>query len=216
MTSNGNVNHSTNGHGVLLKPLSSPKESVQGKVEKQTRQAHIRNLSRLATLSTQVISENESPTSQTEINSTVVEDILAHGATTTLFGEIFSELIQKDRGLSREELNQKLINWILKVPSLKAKLDDLPEDVQGYVEEFGRCDLNDKEAVPKIHGFKRPTSPISARNCEALKSAWEKQYEVDGGMGHPSVVEGDGDAVKYVDKIVFKNWGDTVESTPAV
>src|SRR5271169_6618345 len=122
VAANGNVINGTNG---VLKTTStlSIADSVF-KVQKQTRQAHIRNLSRLANLSTQVIVGESSPHKSSEYSiSSTVEEILA--------------LIQK-KELTREELDQKLINWLSKLPALKEKIAGLPEDVRNHVEEFGK------------------------------------------------------------------------------
>src|SRR5436190_2867832 len=204
VAANGNVINGTNG---ILNPTTklSVAESV-AKVQKQTRQAHIRNLSRLANLSTQVIGgESSSPHKSSEHSiSSTVEEILAHGATTTFFGEIFA-LIQK-RELTREELDQKLISWLLKLPALKEKVEGLPEDVRKHVEEFGQWDFSSTEKL-RVQGFRRPT-PAAARKCAGLKAAWEEQYEVDGGNGYRGVVENNGDTVMYVEHSVFQNWGD--------
>jgi hypothetical protein len=204
VTTNGTVLNGV--HGIQK---ASTADSVE-KVHKQTRQAHIRNLSRLASLSTQVIGESSATTTPTEQIDSTVDEILAHGATTTFFGEILA-LIQK-KELTREELDQKLLNWIFKIPGFKAKFDKLPENVQKLVEEFAESDLH---SLPTVYGFRKPT-PIAARKCAGLKAAWEEQFKIDGGTGYPGVVEGDGEAVKYVDKAVFQNWGETVQSTPAV
>jgi hypothetical protein len=212
VAANGSVINGTNG---IFKPTPtlSTAESV-AKVQKQTRQAHIRNLSRLANLSTQVISgESSSPHKSSEHSiSSTVEEILAHGATTTFFGEIFA-LIQK-KELTREELDQKLINWLFKLPALKEKVEGLPDDVRKHVEEFGKWDFSLRERL-RVPGFRRPT-PAAARKCAGLKAAWKEQYELDGGNGYPSVVENNGDTVMYVENSVFQNWGDTIQNTPAV
>ena len=175
---------------------------LSAKLQKQVRQAHLRNFGRLATLSTQVI---EKP------SGVDAEEILAHGATTTFFGEIFS-LIQRNE-LTREELDQRLINWMLRVPAIKENYNALPENVRGYVEDFRLADI--KKERTGVTGFRRPT-PFAARKCAGLKKAWEGQLKLDGGKKFPEVVENNGEIVVYIERAVFKNWGETVESTPAV
>jgi hypothetical protein len=189
---------------------SSPADLVD-KLQKQTREAHVRNLSRLANLSVPVIGGTAKPAS---LNSTV-DEILAHGATTTLFGEIFA-LIQKHK-LTREELDQKLINWAFIVPGVKEKFDSIPEDTRKHVEEFRGCDLSrPREELPKATGFKKPMNPVTKKKCASLKAAWEKQFAIDGGAKYPHIVENNGERVRYVEKVPFENWGATVHSTPAV
>lgn len=188
-------------NGTITNGTTKSNESVV-KLQKQFRQAHLRNFGRLATLSTQVI---EKP------SAFDAEDILAHGATTTFFGEIFS-LIQRNE-LTREELDQRLMNWILRVPAIKEKYNTLPENVRRYVEEFRYADI--KKLRMEATGFRRPT-PVAARKCTGLREAWEEQLKLDGGKKFSEVVENNGEIVAYVEKAVFKNWGETVRSTPAV
>ena len=171
--------------------------------------AHVRNLSRLVNLSVPVMGGTTAAT----FGSTV-EEIIAHGATTTLFGEIFS-LIQKDE-LTREELDHKLVNWVLRVPGVQARYDKLSEDMKRCVEEFKVWGGKARDRIPGTGGFKKPMSPVSARRLEGMKLAWQEQCKVDGGKKYPGIVENTGEPVIYVEKLVFKNWGETVESTPAV
>jgi len=172
--------------------------------------AHVRNLSRLANLSVPVMGGT---TTAATFGSTV-EEILAHGATTTLFGEIFS-LIQRDE-LTREEVDQKLVNWVLRVPGVQARYDKLPEDIKECIEEFKSSGGKARDRIPRTKGFKKPMSPISARRVEGMKLAWKEQCKLDGGQKYPGIVENTGEPVIYIEKLQFKNWGETVESTPAV
>jgi hypothetical protein len=188
----------------------SPGEEIVNVLHKQTRQAHIRNLSRLANLTTPVL---QGAAKRDSIDSTV-EEILAHGATTTFFGEIFS-LIQRHE-INREELDQKLVNWALKVPPVKEKFNALPEEIRTHVEQFKDRDLSAEGVGDVGHGFKKPMSAATARKCAELRDAWEKQYQMDGGKKFPEVVENTGEPVRYVEKLLFRNWGETVENTPAV
>jgi hypothetical protein len=188
-------------NGTIANGTTKSNDSV-AKLQKQVRQAHLRHFSRLATLSTQV---SEKP------SGVDVDDILAHGATTTFFGEIFS-LIQRNE-LTREELDQRLINWILRVPAIKEKFNALPENVRGHVEGFRLADT--KKGRMEVRGFRRPTRS-AARKCAELKETWEEQLKLDGGKKFPAILENNGEIVVYVEKAVFKNWGETVESTPAV
>ena len=189
-------------NGTITNGTAKTNDSGHAKLQKQVRQAHLRHFTRLATLTTQVI---ETP------SRVDVEEILAYGATTTFFGEIFA-LIQRNE-LTREELDQRLINWILRVPAIKAKFDTLPESVQGHVEEFRLADV--KKGRTEARGFRRPT-PFAARKCAGLRDGWEAQLKLDGGKKFSAVAENNEEAVVYVERAVFKNWGETVESTPSV
>lgn len=203
----------SNGTRVLEKRAQGEgKKNANGTKDMVTmlQNAHVRNLSRLANLSVPVISGT---TTAATFGSTV-EEILAHGATTTLFGEIFA-LIQKDE-LTREELDHKLVNWVLRVPGVQARFDKLPADIRGCVDEFRVWGGKARDRIPGTRGFKKPMTPITKKRVEGIKFAWQEQCKVDGGRKYPEIVENTGEPVKYVEKLVFKNWGDTVESTPAV
>ena len=191
------------------------KEHLEGKkngtdIVTTLQKAHVRHLSRLANLSVPVIGGT---TTAATFGSTV-DEILAHGATTTLFGEIFS-LIQKDE-LTREELDQKLLNWVLRVPGVQAKYEKLPKDIRQCVEEFRGLGGKARDRIPGIKGFKKPMTLVQARKVEGIKRAWREQCTIDGGRKYSEIVENTGEPVMYVENLVFKNWGETVESTPAV
>jgi hypothetical protein len=198
----------TNGHSNGVNGKKTP--ATLSKVQTATRQSHVRNLSRLANFSTQVIS---STPESAEPDSTV-DEILSHGATTTFFGEIIA-LIQQGK-LTREELDQKLLHWILTIPGARKKFERLSDETKGYVEDFKGADLRKGKGVPG-EGFKRPRESLRVHRCEAeMKAAWADQVKADGGKGCPSVVENDGRPVRYVNKATFKNWGETVETKPSV
>ena len=202
----------SNGHASanVINGLKSSGEEIIDTLHKQTRRAHVRNLSRLANLTTPVL---QGSVKRDSIDSTV-EEILAHGATTTFFGEIFS-LIQRHE-ISREELDQKLVNWVLRVPNVKEKFNALPTEIRRHVEGFRDRDLSADGVGIVGQGFKKPMSFATARKCAELRDAWEKQYQMDGGRKFIEVVENSGEPVRYIEKVLFKNWGETVENTPAV
>jgi hypothetical protein len=173
--------------------------------------AHVRNLSRLANLSVPVVGGTTTASSFTS----TVDEILAHGATTTLFGEIFS-LIQKNE-LTREDLDHRLLNWVLRVPGVLSKFEKLPEEIRRCVEEFRLHGGRTRErGSNRMRTFKKPMNPTSVRRVAGIRDAWKEQCKVDGGLRFPGIVENTGDPVMYVEKLQFKNWGETVESTPAV
>lgn len=118
--------------------------------------------------------------------------------------------------MSREELDQKLINWALKIPGLKEKFDTLPDPVKKIMNDFKDADLSDDGWKGKASGFRLPCSPKMAMKMAKLKQMWDEQTKADGGNNYDGVVEGDGSAVLYVQKFPFENWGDTVKNTPAV
>jgi hypothetical protein len=200
----------TNGHSNGVNGKKTP--ATLSKVQKATRQSHVRNLSRLANFSTQV--RSTSTPESAEPDSTV-DEILSHGATTTFFGEIIA-LIQRGK-LTREELDQKLLHWVLTIPGARQKFERLSDQTKGFVEEFKGADLRKGKGVLGGVGFKRPRESLRAHRCEAeMKTAWAEQVKADGGKGYPSVVENDGRPVRYVNKATFTNWGETVETKPSV
>jgi len=200
----------TNGHSNGVNGKKTP--AKLSKVQTATRQSHVRNLSRLANFSTQVISTSRPESAEPD---STVDEILSHGATTTFFGEIIA-LIQRGK-LTREELDQKLLHWVLTIPGARQKFEKLSDETKGFVEEFKAADLRKgKEVLPGV-GFKRPRESLRAHRCETeMKAAWGEQVKVDGGNGYPAVVENDGLPVRYVNKATFTNWGETVETKPSV
>ena len=184
------------------------------KVQKATRQSHIHNLSRLATLSTQIISSDSPHTPPDETHSTV-DEIISHGATTTFFGEILA-LIQAGE-LTREELDQKLLNWILTIPGARKTFERFDSRTKGHIQEFRRADLRKGKGDSTVGvRFKRPHT-LKIHHCvQELRDSYEEQLKIDGGKLYPSVVENDGRPVRYINKKTFQNWGDTVETKPSV
>ena len=187
-------------------PAAELVKNLQSEVE----QAHVKTLSHLVNLSVPVVGG----TAKSASIDAAVEKVLAHGETTMFFGEVFS-LFQKG-SLTREELDQRLVNWLLKIPELKGKFDDLPENIRACVDQFKDCDLKQEDPVPLPNGFKPPPTAATAKKIEKLKTAWEEQLKIDKGLKYPDVVEKDGNNVMYVEKFVFENWGETIENTPAV
>jgi hypothetical protein len=185
-----------------------PAGQLVSKLFQQTRASHIRSLNRLANLSVPVIGGTATPT---DLKNTV-EEVLAHGATTSLFGELFSGTVEGR--VKREEFDQKLINWIFQVPELRRKISDLEPEVQNYIEEFRKTDLSVQSM--NVEGFQRPLSGNCGRKVGRIKVAWEEQFKIDGGRKYSGILEGNGDPVIYIEKIVFENWGETVENIPAV
>jgi hypothetical protein len=176
--------------------------------------AHTDTLSLLADLSIPVAGQTAKPSA---IANTLA-DVRAQGETINFFSDIFERTQQTGGKVSREELDQKFVNWALKVPGLKEKFDDLPDDVKKIVDQFKDADLSqDGHAGEKAaEEFRLPTSPKTALKATKLKTLWEEQVRVDGGKKYDGVVENDGTPVAYVEKFPFENWGDTVKNTPAV
>jgi hypothetical protein len=186
-------------------------EQVVDKVTRQTRHAHVRNLSRLANLSVPIIHGSK----EHNIRSSV-QEIVSHGATTVLFGEIFNLLLDKNGspGVSREELDQKLMNWILKVPGVSERFGALDGTARDHVERFRSTDMKSWDG--KVDGFKRPLTPAVAKKCGEMKKAWEAQLKKDGGRKFKEILEANGERVVYIENTKFENWGDTVNKTPSV
>jgi len=104
----------------------------------------------------------------------------------------------------------------MKIPELKGKFDELPENIRTCVDKFKDCDLSQEDHVSVAEGFKCPPTAATAKKIENLRTAWEKQFSEDKGNKYSDVVEKNGDKVMYVDNFAFENWGQTVKNTPAV
>jgi len=184
------------------------------KVQKATRQSHVHNLSRLATLSTQIISSDSPRTPPDDTHSTV-DEIISHGATTTFFGETLA-LVQAGE-LTREELDQKLLNWILTIPGARKQFERFEGGTKKYVREFQKADLRKGKGVSTVGvRFNRPQT-LKIHHCvQALQDSYAEQLKIDGGKMYPSVVENDGRPVRYIKNQTFENWGSTVETKPSV
>jgi hypothetical protein len=138
----------------------------------------------------------------------------AHEETTTFFTELHS---RSQKGiLTREETDQRWLNCVLKIPGMREKYDDLPHNLQAYVDQFKSHDLT-TEFVPSAGPTKFPPKIATAKKITQLKAMLEEQYKLDKGEKYPNVVENDGANVAYVEKLnVFENWGETVKNTPSV
>lgn len=179
-------------------------------IESEIEQAQVKTLSRLANLSVPVVGR----TAQPESIESAIEKVLAHGETTVLFGQLFS-LFNKG-ALTREDLDQRLVNWALKIPGLKEKYDELPDETRRCVDQFKDSDLSQENPVPLSGGFKYPHSSSTIKKIASLKAACQKQFDSDKGLTYPDIVENNGDKVMYVEKFAFENWGETIKNTPAV
>lgn len=191
----------------------------------QTRKAHADTLQALTTLLgplSATASTSKQPSSiPKDTLSTAVDEVQSHAATTTFFGDLFSLIQQKGDNVSRHEIDQKLLNWGLAIPGVKEKLAALPPDLATSVEHFHKSDVSTlKETGEGVtwlpEGFQRPMNPKSYKKYTAVRKAWEAQNKRDGGKKYDPVVEKDGTPVKYVEDLLFENWGDTVVNTPGV
>ena len=187
-----------------------PATELVKNLQNEIAQAQVKTLSRLANLSVPVVGA----TAKSGSLDAAIEGVLAHGETTLFFGQVFS-LFQKGL-LTREELDQRLIQWAMKIPELRGKFDELPENIRTCVDKFKDCDLSQEDYASVAEGFQRPPTAATAKKIENLKTAWEKQFNVDQGIKYSNVVEKNGDKVMYVDNFAFENWGETVRNTPAV
>jgi len=187
-------------------PAADLVKNIQSEID----QAQVKTLTRLANLSVPVLGRTAHP----ESIDSAVEKVLAHGETTVLFGQLFSSFHKGT--LTREDLDQRLVNWALKIPGLKEKFDELPNETRKAVDQFKDSDLGQNNPVPLSSGFKTPPSSSTAKKIATLKAAWQKQFDVDKGLAYPDIVENNGEKVKYVDKLTFENWGETIKNTPAV
>jgi len=187
-----------------------PAAELVKSLDSEIGQAQVKTLSRLANLSTPVLGGTAKP----EFIDAAIEKVLEHGETTVLFGQLFS-LFHKG-ALTREDLDQRLLNWALKIPALKGKFDELPQETRAAVDQFKDSDLNQENHVRLSSGFKTPLSSSTTKKIATLKAAWQRQFDIDKGLAYPDVVENNGEKVKYVDKLAFENWGETIKNTPAV
>ena len=178
-------------------------------IRKDAEEAQLRTLTRLANLAVPVVGKTAEPNA---IDATI-DQVLAHGETAKFFGELFS-LAQKGI-LTREEVDQRLVNWVLKIPGMKESYDTLPENLKFDVDRFKDHDLT-QEFVPTSVGTKFRPDPSIERTCAKVNAMWEEQLRLDRGEKYPDVVEKNGERVVYVEKMLFENWGETVKNTPAV
>jgi hypothetical protein len=186
-----------------------PAANLVETIHKDAQQAHVQTLSRLANLATPVIGKTAEPNA---IEATI-DQVLAHAETTKFFGELFS-LAHKGI-LTREEADQRLVNWSLKIPGMKEKYDELPDNLKSDVDRFKDHDLT-QEFVPTAVGAKFRPDPNVERTSAKMKAMWEEQFKLDKGEKYPDILEKDGTRVVYVEKMLFENWGETVKNTPAV
>lgn len=193
-----------------LRPTLANRRGDLSRLRKETRQAHINTLTRIAQFTTHLARHTESPDQVKSHN----DDLIAHAETAKVWGEIF-ELYSSGQ-FGREEIIQKLLQWCLAVPGLKEKFEELPHLIKSYINEFRNADLRDHEKLPKMEGFRMPASPASVKKAERLKAAVREQCKIDEGRKYTNVLENDGRPVAYVDRAVFENWGETVNNTPAV
>jgi hypothetical protein len=186
-------------------PAADLVKTLRTNIEK----AHLQSLNHLANLSVPVAGGTAKPN---DID-TAVQQVLAHGETTLFFGTTFS-LLQTGQ-LTREELDQRMVNWAMKMPGLKDKFDELPDDIKSHVGQFKDCDLSQKEPF-QLKEFKTPLSPTTLKRRSQLKKALEEQFKLDQGMKYSGILEKNGDKVLYVEDFKFENWGETVANKPSV
>jgi hypothetical protein len=129
---------------------------------------------------------------------------------------VFSDILSRSQQgqIPREELDQRLLNWVLEVPGMKEKADELSPEMRGLVDKFSAHDLKDPFVVD--HGVTYPAHPATAKKTAHLKAALEAQFKIDGCEKFPSIVENTGKRVEYVERTAFENWGETIKNTPSV
>ncbi len=76
----------------------------------------------------------------------------------------------------------------MKIPELKGKFDELPENIRTCVDKFKDYDLSQDDHVSVAEGFKRPPTAATAKKIEKLRTAWEKQFNEDKGIKYSNVV----------------------------
>jgi len=73
--------------------------------------------------------------------------------------------------MSRDDLDQRLLTWVLEVPWMRERLGDLSPEMRALVDKFRTQDLKDRFVVEK--GVKYPPNPATARKIAVLRSALE-------------------------------------------
>jgi hypothetical protein len=171
----------------------------------------ISSLSQLADLSVPVGGSTAKPAAL----DSAIEQVQATGSTINFWGDAFAGT--RAGTLTREGLDQKLVNWVLGMPGMSSKVDELPPQAKAMVQEFRTADLSSPEwdGMKLAEKFRIPTSVGTQKKMEELKGAVDALDE-EAMKKYPFVVEEDGSPVMYVDKAVFQNWGQTVKNTPAV
>jgi hypothetical protein len=173
--------------------------------------AQVATLSHLANLSIPVASTTAEP----ESLDTAIVQVQVHGETLRFWGDIFAKTRQGT--LSREELDQRLINWVMTTPGMEDKVEELPDDVKCLIHEFRTADLASLtwDADKLTKEFKIPISLDMSKTVAMLKEQWEI-LDDDAMKKYSSVVEEDGSPVKYVENIALENWDQTIQNTPSV
>jgi hypothetical protein len=192
-------------------PPGIPGSSFVREIGKQSNNAHAESMKRLANFTVPAVGGS----AESGALDDTIEQFRAHASTISVFADIFAMFQQKR--LSREELDQRLLNWGIQMPGLKEAFEDLPPSVHDAVLEFIKADLNTLDgSLDATKGFKIPMNLATAKKCDEVKAEWEKQLKADLGGKYPTVVENNGDPVPYVENYAFVNWGQTSRSTPAV
>ena len=167
-----------------------------------------KSLERVANLSIPVLGQ----TAKSESLDSAIQAMLTHGKTISLFGDLFARL--QSGNLTREEVDQKLVNWALEVPGIQEKFDELPSDVRQLLEEYRGADLSALDDVKsKADNFKMQPSLPTQKKMGVLRDSWTANTEQN---KYTSVVEADGTPVMYAENEIFENWGQTVKNKPAV
>ena len=132
----------------------SPLPTLSKQFKKNAEQAQLRTLTRLANLAVPVVGKTADPNA---IDATI-DQVLSHGETTKFFGELFS-LAHKGI-LTREEVDQRLVNWVLKIPGMKENYDTLPENLKYDVDRFKDHDLTQKFVPTSVGPKFRPDPSV--------------------------------------------------------
>jgi len=141
----------------LTKPLASISDVAQ--------KADINTLSGIAALAVPTITKSSQPTTLTA----TIDEVSAQGETAHVFSDILSRI--HEGNMSRDDLDQRLLTWVLEVPSMRERLGDLSPEMRALVDKFRTQDLKDRFVVEK--GVKYPPNPATARKIAVLRSALE-------------------------------------------
>jgi hypothetical protein len=175
----------------------------------EAERAHVETLKRIANL----LTSGAGRTATSDSIDATTDQVRAHDETTKFFTELHSR--SQEGTLTREEVNQRWMNWALEIPGMREKYDDLPDNLKAYVDQFKSHDLT-TEFVSSVGPMKFPPKIATAKKIAQLKAMLDEQYKLDKGERYPNIVENNGDKVAYVEKLGFENWGETVKNTPSV
>lgn len=166
---------------------SNARTELLASIQKEAKTAHVDTLSRIANLTVPTLA---TATPRTHLIA-AIEQVRGHGETAAVFTGILSRLHQGP--IQREDLDQRLLNWVLQVPGIKEKVGDLSPEMRTLAEEFAAHDLRQPFVLGQ--GINYPHNPATEEKMRQLGLALQAQVVKDGGQKFPSIVENTGERV---------------------